>query len=232
MKAALLLALVVLAGCSSPTAPSPPVVVVPPVVVAPPVVVTPPAPVPNPLLSDPRFSLSFYRMFALGGGSQPLQRQAGPPNVYLYTIDDAGAIIDARSIDSTAAALINTAGQLTGTFGLASLHTGTGPAPQLPNMITVFWAHEPNPAACGEGSLGGKVIRLYPNTPGCRCDGLAMRPLTVKHELGHALGFYHTGDARDLMSGLSVAGCDLNPSAREIFHARVAYSMPLGSLDP
>jgi hypothetical protein len=237
MKAALLLALVVLVGCSSPTAPTPPgTVQPPPVVITPPPVVMAPLP-PNPLtalLADPRFDRGFYRQFALGGGAQPLRRQEGPPNLYLYTVDDAGTAIDARTLTMTAAALIDVAGSLTGRFGLAGLQTGTGPAPQLPNMITVFWFKETHPALCGEGSLGGRVIRLYPNTPGCRCAGnpASMNMAIVKHELGHTLGYYHTDSPNDLMFGGNTGVCDQNPSEREIFHARVAYSMPLGSLDP
>ncbi|MEY4386598.1 MAG: hypothetical protein RLY20_1881 [Verrucomicrobiota bacterium] len=233
-------------ACSSstptaPTAPAPVVNQPPPVVSSPPVVVTPPstptAPAPDPLLSDPRFSLSFYRQFVLNGyesptALQPLKRQVQAPFIYLYTIDNAGAPIDADTLESTAAALINVAGSLTGRFGLEGLARGTDGTTTRTNQITVFWAAVVDPLACGRAPVGGKSITLYPKTPNCGCGRSAIRPMTVKHELGHALGFYHTGDAHDLMSGLSVAGCDANPSERERFHAMIAYGQPLGSLDP
>lgn len=239
------LVIVYLSGCShAPTAPTPIPVVVnqPPAVVntPPPVVVTPPTtpvvstPTPDPLLSDPRFSLSFYRLLALGslsGPIQPLQRQAQAPFIYLFTVDQAGAAIDAQTLDVAAAALINTAGTLTGRFGLEGMERGTGASSSRPNQITVLWSSDPNTGACGITS-GLRAITLYYRTPNCGCNGSAMRPRTVKHELGHALGFWHTGDAQDLMSGLVDSRCDQSPSDREIFHARIAYQMPIGSLDP
>jgi hypothetical protein len=59
-----------------------------------------------------------------------------------------------------------------------------------------------------------------------------MRPRTVRHELGHALGYWHTGDGGDLMSGLGVNECDRLPSAREQEYARYVYSRPIGNTDP
>jgi len=233
-----LLLLLSLSACSSPTQPSPSASNSPVVVAQPPVVTpapgTPPAPAPNPLISDPRFSLAFYRLFALGTLEypiQPLRRQTQAPRVYVRTVDDNGAPIDPLSLDQTAAAIINTTGKLTGVFGLAGLEQGTGTRQGQTGWITVRWSTEPSPY-CGVGLFGGDTITLYPRTPGCRCaGGPIVRLRTVKHELGHTLGFYHTDSPNDLMSTNSPL-CDQEPSEREIYHARVAYSMPVGSLDP
>lgn len=233
------------AGCSgSPTAPSappaipvattPPVVTTPPVTVTPPVV-TPPVTAPNPLLSDPRYSVNFYRDFALGardGGPYRLRRQTQAPRIYLRTIDDAGQSVDAYTLNETAAALINTAGSLTGAFGLAGLEQGTGTRQGQSGWITVRWSDQAG-EFCGTGQYAGDLITLYPLTAGCRCaGGPQIRPVTVKHELGHVLGFYHTDDVNDLMHPGGTDHCDKTPSAREMFHARVAYSQVIGSLDP
>lgn len=228
MKYGLLSALVFAVGCSgSPVAPTP---ITPPVSVTPPVV-TPPAT--NPLLSDPQFNLGFYRVFALGfdqGQVRPLRRQAQAPSIYLYTLDQAGNAVDARTLDSTAAALISAAGPLAGgLFGLSGIDRGPGPVG--PNQIAIVWSPDANINACGSSEVGGRAMTLFYKVVACQCGGV-IRPLTVKHELGHVMGYYHTGDAADLMSGLSVAGCDMNPSQREAFHARVAYSQPIGSLEP
>lgn len=242
-------AAIVLATCfaacnsGSPAAPTP--VSPPPVVSAPPVVVTPPAPpvvvTPPPTVfppNDPRFDLAFYRQFvhnALDGNGrlETLRRQVEAPRIYLRTVDDAGAPIDDFSLNETANALINTTGALTGVFGLAGLERGTETREGQAGWITVRWAAVEDLSACGRAPVGGGRITLYPKTPRCRCDGApAVRLQTVKHELGHALGFWHTDGVDDLMYGQPRPGCDRQPSAREVYHAAVAYTRPVGSSSP
>lgn len=236
MKLLVLVALLFVAGCSGGNSPVAPTPVTPPVVVVPPVVtppVTPTAPVFPP--TDSRFDLAFYRAFAHNSFEGPiyvLHRQAEAPRIYLRTVDNAGRTIDAVSLDRTAAALINTTGQLTGAFGLAGLERGTDTRLGQRGWITVYWSDDVDPTACGRAQVGGNLITLYPYTPRCRCDGLAVSVRTVKHELGHALGFHHTGVRDDLMSGLADGKCDAEPSARERYHASIAYTRPIGSAAP
>lgn len=233
-------ALFTIACSGSQTSPTPPPVVVvnpvPPVV--PPVVTPPVTPVPNPMLADPRFNLAFYRQFVLNGYEQPgsitsLRRQTQAPRIYLRTIDDVGAPMDALTLEQTAAALESTTGQLTGLFGVAGMERGTDTKQGQPGWITVRWSAVASPENfCGFAPYAGDVITLYPRTLGCRCaGGPAVRLKTVRHELGHALGFYHTGDPTDLMFQGGNA-CDRLPSAREQFHAQIAYSQAIGSRDP
>lgn len=224
---------IVLSACASPTSPTPPQVTPPPVSVTP----SPPAaPTPNPLLTDPRFNLDFYRQFVLNGyehpsALQPLRRQEQAPAIYLFTIDEAGAAIDARTLEATAAALIDVTGKLTGVFGLSSLTRGIGPAPM--GTIAVLWSAS-GERSCGSAVVGGRQVRLSPKTAGCRCPGhpSAINPLVVKHEMGHILGFHHTDSVTDLMHAGGHTVCDMPPSEREQFHARVAYGQAIGSLDP
>ncbi len=166
---------------------------------------------------------------------QPLRRHEQAPRIYLRTVDDANLAIDTTTLNITAAALENTAGALTGAFGVAGIERGTETRQGQRGWITVRWDAGPNPKYCGYATIGGDLIQLAPKTPGCRCTGnpASINMATVKHELGHALGYYHTDNIYDLMYGKENFGeCDKNPSDREIFHGRVAYSLPVGSLDP
>jgi hypothetical protein len=221
----------------SPTAPTPPVIT-PPVVVTPPVVTLPPPVTPVFPPNDPRFDLAFYRMLVHNalearGPLEPLRRASQPPRIYLRTVDDAGQPIDAVTLHFTEAALIDVAGQLTGVFGLAGLERGTETREGRPGWITVRWSAREE-AFCGMGYVGGDLLVLAPRTPGCRCGGnpAAINQSTVKHELGHLLGFWHTDSPHDLMYVGNAGACDQQPSEREKYHAAIAYGRPIGSAAP
>lgn len=119
-------------------------------------------------------------------------------------------------------------------FGLAGVERGTDTRQGQRGWITVRWSNQSDPAACGRASVGGDLLTLYPRTPGCRCAGnpAILDMATVKHELGHALGFWHTDNVNDLMYRRSLGECDKNPTAREIYHAALAYQRPIFSLAP
>jgi hypothetical protein len=76
----------------------------------------------------------------------------------------------------------------------------------------IFWQAEPDGTFCGKAPVGtnpGKITFFYRTDNHCRCPGVSeASPRMVSHELGHALGFWHTDSASDVMAGLQVAGCD------------------------
>lgn len=237
MRYVLTVALFVVAGCgSSPTAPSP----TPPVAVVPPVV-TPPDPLATPpqaraLLTDPRFQLALYQKIALGtvdlaGRATTLRRRTSPPAVSIMKVDDSGQPITSATLDATAAAIINTTSLWTGQFGVASLVFVDTAPPAVASTLTVRWNTTTQTNQCAQSDIAGAVITVFLRTPNCTCSGLQIRPAIVKHELGHALGFWHTDDPHDLMY-FTGSDCDRNPSEKELFHTRLAYLMPIGSAAP
>lgn len=183
------------------------------------------------------FELDFYRRLVRNAhespdSMQPLRRQARAPRVYVKTVDEAGQPIDGRMLDGVISAVIDSAEQWTGGhFGLASIESGAQPPTETPGVIVVKW---PNPATegnCGRATVGGSWIELNYLGSRCACRDGRFAPRTVRHELGHAMGFWHTGSPDDVMSGVTWRDCDQRPNDRERYHAAVAYSRPIGSMD-
>jgi hypothetical protein len=189
------------------------------------------------LIREADFDLGFYRQFVRNaleatGDLEPLRRQLTAPRIYLRTVDNAGASISPAQLDSTERAIGEVAGHFTGGMGIAALERGSETREGQPGWITVTWLPENAGHFCGRAHVGGGLIELnYKFGGGCSCGGLPVRPLTVKHEIGHAMGFWHTDHHNDVMYGIGVWQCDNNPSLRERHHAAIAYTRPWGSRD-
>lgn len=172
------------------------------------------------------FDLNFYRSFVRNSYDaptqlEPLRRWTQNPNVYLRTIDDAGTALDAKTLDVAEAAIREAVPAWTAGSLAAVIERGAGTKDGTVGWITIHWQSSHNlstsdTAFCGNSDVGrspGKINLTYAGV--CRCPGSEIRPRTVRHEIGHAMGFWHTGNANDLMSGLSVDECDRQPSDRK-----------------
>lgn len=185
-------------------------------------------------LSIDGFDAVFYRAFVQNAYDAPQQLEPirilrGPLRVYLQTHDNAGRAVDALTLDTTARTLIDTAPIWSGdTFGVIEVTRGSATRERVPGWITVKWSGDPPAGSCGRSTVGidGGYIEL--NVSGaCDCGmGTRVYPRLIRHELGHAIGYYHTDHPADVMYGRSITSveCDTQPSERERLHARLAHT--------
>lgn len=179
------------------------------------------------------FEPNFYRAFLQNAYESPdhleeVRLLHGPLRIYVRTVDDAGRTIDRVTLETTERALIETAKIWSGDTLSAQIERGTATREKQLGWLTVKWAGNAAGGQCGRSTVGvdGGFIEL--NASGaCSCGtASAVYPRLVRHELGHAMGYYHTDSPTDVMYGkiISSEACDLLPSDRERRHALIAYT--------
>jgi hypothetical protein len=177
---------------------------------------------------------AFYRAFVQNAYEspdrlEPVRRLEGPLRLYLRTTDEAGRAIDRATLAVTERVLIDSAPVWSGhQFGVAEVVRGAGTREQVSGWLTIKWSSVPAWAGCGRSTVGidGGFIEF--NAGGsCACGTASLvYPRLVRHELGHAMGYYHTDHRDDVMYGRPIESrtCDAQPSDREQRHARFLYS--------
>jgi hypothetical protein len=185
------------------------------------------------LASATGFEPAFYRAFLQNGLEspdrlEPIKILSSAFRIYLRTEDETGGAINAATLNAVERTLIDSARIWSAdAFGVTDVVRGTGSKEKQTGWITVKWSRTSFGMNCGRSTVGvdGGFIEL--NASGsCSC-GLAttVYPRLVRHELGHAMGYYHTDDVQDVMYGrpISADACDALPSVRERRHAAFAH---------
>lgn len=184
-------------------------------------------------ITDEDFEPSFYQAFLQNAFEspnrlEPVRLLRGPLRIYLRTVDNAGRAVDDVTLDTTERTLIETAEIWSGqTFGIVEVLRGRATREKRAGWITVKWSGTAMAGRCGRSTVGVDGGYMELDASGACSCGLETRvyPRLVRHELGHAMGYYHTDDAHDVMSSLPVPRdrCDALPSDRERRHAEFAH---------
>ncbi|HWI19960.1 MAG TPA: hypothetical protein VNT81_19540 [Vicinamibacterales bacterium] len=185
------------------------------------------------LASVAGYDPAFYRAFLQNGFEspdrlEPIRILSSGFRVYLRTEDDAGAAIDTATLDTVERALVESAPIWSGgSFGVTEVVRGTASMQKTPGWLTVKWSRANFGGSCGRSTVGVDGGYIEFNSSGaCSCGTPTLvYPRLVRHELGHAMGYYHTGDSQDVMYGQSIPAdsCDVQPSGRERRHAAIAH---------
>ena len=189
----------------------------------------------------PPFDLAYFRevgrnALESNNGLEPLRPIANAPRIHIRTVDEAGQAMDAALLDLVEGALRDVASTWSG--NRYSLEVVTrGPETKLgqSGWVTVMFSGPADITGCGRATLGSTTGRIELNylSAGCACGGSVIAPRTVRHELGHVYGYWHTAARGGVMSrSWTTRQCDGRPSAREIEHAKYMYSRSHGNTDP
>ena len=148
----------------------------------------------------------------------------------MQAVDIAGEPVPSAITNRIAQGLVEAVSAWTGGKFSSKVEIGPDTREGIDGWVTVKFYNPSDSTACGRSEVAGTRIWLDYLDPKCRCSGV-VAPSIVAHEVGHALGFWHVDNPKDVMYR-QLTSCDLTPSDREKSHAAIAYLRPIGNADP